>query len=408
MNQEHLNILNQGKDVWNEWRKHHLDIEPDFREAQLTAMEPNLIAPLKRRNLSGYDLRGANFWRADLRAVDLSEANLSGAYLNRANLEEADLTEANFQPRGVFSDTWLEEANLSKARLHKANFSSVQLWGVNLSRADCSNALFSQANLGSADLFKANFSNTCLRESNLMGARLVEANFTNSVIDNSLIYGTSAWNMILENASQKDLVISDKGEAVVTVDELEVGQFIYLILNNNKIRNVIDVITSKGVLILGRFSERKSILNGLRERLREFNLLPIVFDFDCPIDKDYTEMVQTLAGMSMFVIADITNPKSTPLELEATVKHFKVPYVPIINISADPRPFAMLVDSQKSLHWVLQTRKYQTEEELLDNNNLKKYIIDPAIAKHLELRRTKNQEPESILISSKKSATNFT
>ena len=56
----------------------------------------------------------------------------------------------------------------------------------------------------------------------------------------------------------------------------------------------------------------------------------------------------------MFVIADITSPKSTPLELEATVKQFKIPYIPIIDISVDPRPFAMLVDSQKSFHWARQ------------------------------------------------------
>jgi hypothetical protein len=85
------------------------------------------------------------------------------------------------------------------------------------------------------------------------------------------------------------------------------------------------------------------VLDGLREGLRNFDLLPIVFDFDRPTDKDYTETVQTLAGMSMFVIADLTSPKSTPLELEATVKQFKIPYIPIIDISVDPRPFRCLL-----------------------------------------------------------------
>ena len=92
-------------------------------------------------------------------------------------------------------------------------------------------------------------------------------------------------------------------------------------MNNTKIRNVVDTITSKGVLVLGRFSDpQRKLLDGLREALRNLDLLPIVFDFDRPIDKDYTETVQTLTGMSMFVIADLTSPKSTPLELEATVK----------------------------------------------------------------------------------------
>jgi hypothetical protein len=35
---------------------------------------------------------------------------------------------------------------------------------------------------------------------------------------------------------------------------------------------------------------------------RAFDLVPMVFDFDRPTDKDYTETIQTLAGMSMFVM----------------------------------------------------------------------------------------------------------
>ena len=121
------------------------------------------------------------------------------------------------------------------------------------------------------------------------------------------------------------------------------------------------------------------MLDGLREGLRNFGLLPIVFDFDCPTDKDYTETVQTLAGMSMFVIADLTSPKSTPLELEATVKQFKIPYIPIIDISVDPHPFSMLGDLQKSFHWVLPTLQYKSKEGLLDGENLKTYIIEPGV-----------------------------
>ena len=144
------------------------------------------------------------------------------------------------------------------------------------------------------------------------------------------------------------------------------------------------------------------MLDGLKEKLREYDLLPMVFDFDRPTDKDYTETVQMLAGMSMFVIADVTNPKSTPLELKATVPQCIIPYIPIIDISVDPHPFAMLVDSQKSFHWVLPTLNHESKEDLLDDENLKTYIIEPAFAKRKQLREAKNQEPEAILIPKKK------
>jgi hypothetical protein len=52
-------------------------------------------------------------------------------------------------------------------------------------------------------------------------------------------------------------------EPKITVDNIEVAQFIYLMLNNEKVREVIDTITSKAVLILGRFTgERKPVLEG--------------------------------------------------------------------------------------------------------------------------------------------------
>jgi hypothetical protein len=74
----------------------------------------------------------------------------------------------------------------------------------------------------------------------------------------------------LEGATQQNLLITDESEPTVTVDNIEVGQFIYLMLNNQKVRDVIDTITSKAVLILGRFTdERKAVLDALREELRK-------------------------------------------------------------------------------------------------------------------------------------------
>jgi hypothetical protein len=107
---------------------------------------------------------------------------------------------------------------------------------------------------------------------------------------------------------------------VITVDNLEVAQFIYLLLHNEKIREVIDTITSKVVLILGRFTpERKAVLDAMREELRRRNYLPILFDFEKPARRDLTETVSTLAHMARFIIADITEAKSIPQELQRIV-----------------------------------------------------------------------------------------
>jgi hypothetical protein len=72
------------------------------------------------------------------------------------------------------------------------------------------------------------------------------------------------------------------------------------------------------VLLLGRFTEgRIKVLERLREELRERLYVPIVFNFDKRETKYFTETVQLLAGLSKFVIADIANPGSSPLELQA-------------------------------------------------------------------------------------------
>jgi hypothetical protein len=55
----------------------------------------------------------------------------------------------------------------------------------------------------------------------------------------------------------------------------------YLMLSNEEIREVIDTITSKIALILGRFTpERKTVLSALRDELRKWNYSPVLFDFE--------------------------------------------------------------------------------------------------------------------------------
>lgn len=142
-----------------------------------------------------------------------------------------------------------------------------------------------------------------------------------------MVYGASVWDKkVDEGTKQQNLVITHIDEPVITVDNMKVARFIYLLLNNQEIREVIDTITSKAVLILGRFSkERKPVLDALRDALRSRDFLLIVFDFERPKGRDFAETIMTLAGMSCFVIADITNPKSVPGLREP--RRFTGPYI---------------------------------------------------------------------------------
>lgn len=80
---------------------------------------------------------------------------------------------------------------------------------------------------------------------------------TQANLTGARVYGASAWNLQTAGAVQNDLRITPIEEPEITVDDLAMAQFIYLLLNNANVCGVIDTITSKVVLILGRFTESR-------------------------------------------------------------------------------------------------------------------------------------------------------
>jgi uncharacterized protein YjbI with pentapeptide repeats len=379
-NDEHVAILKKGVAAWNAWRVENTDILPDFRGVNLSA------ADLSGAFLTSADLSESNLSQAHLREAKLNWADLSGANLSGASLREADLSRANLQGAdlggAVLAWAVLLGANLSKANLNGANLGVANFTAANLSEADLSGANLSGASLRAANLSRAN-----LQGADLQAATLVETDLTGADLTFCRVYGASAWRLKLEGSKQHDLVITDVGEAEITVDNIEVAQFIYLMLNNQKVRDVIDTVTSKAVLILGRFTdERKAVLDALREELRMRDYLPILFDFSVPATRDITETVSLLARMARFIIADLTDPSSIPKELEAIVPDLAVPVQPLLEGAS--RPYAMFKDYWK-YEWVLPVYRYEGLEPLIAT--LAENVIDPAEGKvkALEERRRK-------------------
>jgi Pentapeptide repeats (8 copies) len=354
----HIVELLKGANAWRAWRDQNPSIRPDL-----------VGATLMGNNLSGVDLTEADLLDANLGAADLSGANLSGARLLGASLGGATLVGAN-----------LVGANFSQAKLINAN-----LVAASLSRASLFEANLSMANCTGADLSGAD----------LRGATLLRTNFTGADLTGCRVYGISAWGVKLEGAKQENLVITN-AEPTVTVDNIEVAQFVYLMLHNEKIRDVIDTIGKKGVLLLGRFTDgRMEVLERLRDKLRALGYVPMVFNFDKPETKDLSETIRLLCNLSHFVIVDITNPRSAPLELQATVPDYVVPFAPILQQGEEP--FSMFVDLQNKYDWVLgPVVGYPSVERLIEV--LEDKVVRPAEAKFNELlaRRTKQLRVENV------------
>ena len=85
-------------------------------------------------------------------------------------------------------------------------------------------------------------------------------------------------------------------------------------------------------------------------KLRAEQYLPIIFDFNRPENRNFTETIQTLVGLSRFVVVDLSGP-SVPQELYATVPHYKIPFVPIL--LEGTTPYATFSDIL-GYPWVIQ------------------------------------------------------
>ncbi|HLI05885.1 MAG TPA: pentapeptide repeat-containing protein [Ktedonobacteraceae bacterium] len=379
-NQKHLERIREGPYLWNEWRDKHPEELPDLSKVDLSGAYLNKVN-LSSVNLEEATLRDTDLWGANLNGAILRGADLSGANLHNARLVMAQLTQANLSDTD-FSDADLTEADLMKAKFSRVNLARANLRNVHLSRADLQGANLSGADLRSTHLEEANLSSADLSGAILVGTLLERANLTNCCV-----YGAAAWDVQLEGALQVDLVITPPDQPKITVDNLKIAQFIYLLLNNKEIREVIDTIAKKAVLILGRFTpERKAILDALREALRKRGYVPILFDFDKPSSQDLTETISTLAHLARFIIVDLTDPSSAPYEVGMIASDHIRPIQAIFQPSDEAKKvFAMFPDLVRRYHWVLPPFEYRHLKHLLDS--LQPKVIKPAEQKAQELEK---------------------
>jgi len=105
---QHLDLLEQGADAWNKWRRKNPDIAPNFRGADL-----------RKKSLRNYDLS-----RCDLSHTDARDTSFRKADLRDANLSSAKLY------RAFFSSSTMAGATLRHATLYETVFANVDLSDV--------------------------------------------------------------------------------------------------------------------------------------------------------------------------------------------------------------------------------------------------------------------------------------
>ena len=350
--------------------------------------------------------------RIQINNVDFTGCNLNGVVFVKCTLIGAtfvncDLTSANFKDCSLeyCQFSWSKPAtndkvdaatNLSflrEALLKACNLTSCDFSGCTISRSTFRGCLLSEADFSESIIsfcdfyrsfcFKANFYSAEIIKTNFASADLTESTFTEAKLTScdlsgARIYGISPWNIdIDDNTIQRNLYLNPKNEGDITVDNLEVGQFVYLLLNNRKIRTIIDTLTCKLVLILGRFTdERKIILNAIKDELRALNYVPILFDFDKPASRDFVETVSSLAHLSRFIIADFSDAKIVLEEVPHVARVVSVPIKPLLQIG---NSMPTTLSDLKKFPWVLDVFNYT---DLLDIvTNFKENVILPCESK---------------------------
>ena len=337
----HLQELMKGRTWWNSWRLANPDIRPVLSDVK------DLKAILKHRRLDRYDFSFTNFCGSNLRGFHFKGASFHQAILAKADLSGAHLERANFCRADMY-ETVLKRAHLTKA--------------------------------------------------NLQGVQLARTDLTKAHLKGCTVYGAAAWDLVLDRAEQEGLSVLYKPvvgqrkerEEQLIVDGVDVASFIYFTLCNANLSRVVGATAEKLVLLLGRFSQRKEVLDDIAAALRKRHFIPVIFDFPRPEQRDLIETLMWLAGMSMFVIADITNPRSTPLELQAIASNYAVPIVPIIR--KGDQPFGMF-EGLRKFRWVRDPIKYNSRRHL--KKLLAESIIKEVMKEAKRLRESKKKASAS-------------
>ena len=323
-----LELLGEGVEAWNAYRRSSPDWIPNLAGESLRNLEAR-----------GIDLSNSHLNSTDFSGSVLSDSKFRGAQLQNTWFREATLSNVSFREAN------LESADFSRSFLHRTRFVRANLRGANLSESDATEALFVQSNLEEVSLNHANLS-----KAHINGCR---------------IWGVAAWDLDLQGARQSYLIVTRENaqSPVITVDDFEVAQFVHLLLNNVNLRRVLDAVATRAVLILGRFTaERKQLLEGVRLFLKEKAYIPIIFDFEGSKGRDTTETVSTLAHLSYFVIADVTEPRGVPQELSQIVPH--LPSVLVQPLLQRGYPLYEMFDHFQRYPWVLKVLVYSDLAEL--------------------------------------------
>ena len=206
-----LNMLNSGVEVWNNWRNSDEGRDVDLSDIDFVSDCPKVERFYNLPEFNNYNFSRMNINRASLRNGMFIDCNFSGSDLCFSDLV----------------DSYCQKCDFSRARLNVSRIGS----------AIFENCDFSNADLSYCSAEETSFKGSKLVDTNLSKMSLVKTDFSNAQIDGACAYGVSVWDINLKGCKQRNITISES-KGSITVPNLELAQFIALLLNSKKLRQV--------------------------------------------------------------------------------------------------------------------------------------------------------------------------
>ena len=263
---------------WNNWRKSNEFSPLDLSNANLSNRFLNEFdfsyCNLINTSFKNSELKKAAFKNSDISYAEFSESNLSDAYfLDTLSLR----TQFNYS---LFRNTKFQNfdaisADFTGSKLHNVSIDSSKIDFCIFEAAIFENTTISKTSLMVSSFYKTDLSYSKFLDCRFKGSLFIKTNVEQSTFENCNIFGISCWKISGTPRLTKNLNISDYKEPPITLDNLENAQFLYLLLSNSRIPSVIDSLTTKIVLILGRFSDQQnSILDLIRYKIAGIWIYP--------------------------------------------------------------------------------------------------------------------------------------
>jgi uncharacterized protein YjbI with pentapeptide repeats len=304
-------VVREGAKAWNAWRQQ--------QPGSVVFSAPHWY---DSPGPGGKQVKGRN--RLDFSGMDFSRVAIHRAFAEGLNLRGA-----------VFEHAHFEEGDFSKA--------------------DFSGAVFRSTRFNKTILTGANFDDAVFVNCSLHRVNLVGASFRVREITETVVYGIAAWDLQTSEASKQSRLVIERthelysgliaqGKVPLMVDDIELAQFVHYLSDHRKMRDTLNILNDKGVLLLGRFKDGGiERLYAVRERLQRQGYMAMIFDFERPDNMSLTETVVTMAGLSKFIVVDLSGA-SVPGELQAILSQIKKPIV------AFGDAYAMFPDIEDQTH----------------------------------------------------------